>query len=80
MRGIVVIVVLLSVLSCATNTRDLEPISQIAPTAATEGSLANETLTADTREAFRTLLGERIQPNTEILKFVIQGGLPRPKG
>ena len=58
---------------CAASNQ-LPPLSQMPPSVASESSLANEQLTADTTAV---LIKEGYaQPNTQIVKFVMQ----QPKG
>ena len=57
---------------CYANEK-LGPISKIKPGVASQGSLANEKLIADTVEGFKSKLGsDVINEKTEIIKFVIQ--------
>jgi hypothetical protein len=57
----------------------LKPISQIKPSAASEGSLANEKLIADTTAGLSKILGEsEVNSETKILKFVIQQPVGKP--
>ena len=52
-------------------TDELEPISKIKPSVASEGTLANQTLIADVTSALEIKLGSNIEDG-DILKFVIQ--------
>lgn len=65
-------VVLLS--SCESTQSGLKPVSQIAPGVAAEGTLANTKLVADASDALYAALKVPLseQPQTKILKFVIQ--------
>lgn len=70
-----IIVTTMMLLGCATSN-ELPPISQIPPSVAEEGSLANEKLIADTTAGLVKSAG--IQPEDEILKFVIQKPVGKP--
>jgi hypothetical protein len=55
------------------STSELEPVSKIKPGVAKEGSLANQKLISDVTAGLEQIVGDAINnPNTEILKFVIQ--------
>jgi hypothetical protein len=56
-------------IGCAT-TNELPPVSQIKPSVAEEGSLANEKLIGDTIAGLGKFAS--ITPDSKILKFVIQ--------
>ena len=57
------------VIGCTTSD-ELPPVSQIKPTVAAEGSLANEKLISDTTAALVELA--KIPEDSKIIKFVIQ--------
>ena len=61
------------VFGCAASNQ-LAPLSQMPPSVASESSLANEQLIADTTAAL--IKAGYAQPNTQIVKFVMQ----QPKG
>lgn len=67
----ILLVIMTSVMlfGCAT-TNELPPISQIKPSVAQEGSLANEKLITDTTAGL--IESANIQADAKILKFVIQ--------
>jgi hypothetical protein len=54
-------------------TSELEPVSKVKPGVAKEGSLANQKLISDATAGLKKIVGGSINnPDTEILKFVIQ--------
>jgi outer membrane protein assembly factor BamE (lipoprotein component of BamABCDE complex) len=61
---------LLFLLGCK-STEKLDPISQIKPSVANEGTLANARLIADAKVGLEQTLGNAIE-DTDLLKFVIQ--------
>jgi hypothetical protein len=66
--------IMLSIVALLTgcqSTQELEPVSQIKPSVAKEGSLANEKLTLDATASIQEITGTSVQ-NSEVIKFVIQ--------
>ena len=76
MRGssvvVLAIVSLVVAAGCASNSSDLKPVSQIPAGVASEGSLANEKLVADTMAGLNQISQGRIALDTDVARFVIQ--------
>ena len=71
-KGTFLASVLLALTACQSNGQ-LKPVSQIKPGVASEGTLANTKLVADTTAALESLPeGLNVEPGARILKFVIQ--------
>ncbi|MDN5864845.1 MAG: hypothetical protein L0I62_06470 [Gammaproteobacteria bacterium] len=76
--AILLAALVLVVAGCQTSA-ELLPISRIQPSIAEQGSLANAKLIADTTAALKKALGSSvINPQTKILKFVIQKPVGEP--
>lgn len=69
MKFIITIIASIVLFGCATSN-DLPPVSQIKPSVAEEGSLANEKLIADATAGLIESAG--VQADARIIKFVIQ--------
>lgn len=71
MKHMAVVPLFIALLAGCKTTENLAPVSQIAPSVAKEGSLANETLAADTKAGLEEVINNAIA-SSELLKFVIQ--------
>ena len=71
MKYLTVLAISLALLTGCQSTQELKPISQIKPSVASEGSLANEKLISDATAGLEQLIGTPIK-SSEVLKFVIQ--------
>ena len=71
MKHMAVVPLFIALLTGCKTTENLAPVSQIAPGVAKEGSLANETLAADTKARLEEVINSAID-SSELLKFVIQ--------
>lgn len=75
----IIAVVAAVLLAGCQSSSELQPVSRIKPSVASEGTLANEKLAADTTDALRKVLGDQaITSETKILKFVIQQPAGKP--
>ncbi|GAA5194724.1 hypothetical protein [Ferrimonas gelatinilytica] len=71
MKYLTVLSLFLVLLTGCKSTQTLKPVSQIKPSVAKEGSLANEKLILDATAGLQALMGTPIK-SSEVLKFVIQ--------
>lgn len=71
MKYLTALAISLALLTGCQSTQELKPISQIKPSVASEGSLANEKLISDAAAGLEQRIGTPIE-SSEVLKFVIQ--------
>lgn len=71
MKYMIIFSVIFIFLTGCKSTQELKPVSQISPSTAKEGSLANPKLISDATAGIQKLTDSQIK-SSEILKFVIQ--------